>query len=88
MNWDRIEGDSKHIKGNVRQRRLEIDNAFNDQNDTSNKRHHLDQKEQAMQITKIDEADHELFDWQNMPKTRKHVRKPEHSINKMVKKSK
>lgn len=88
MNWDRIEGDSKHFKGNIKHRKQEIDDEFENKNEIVDKRHHLDGKKKEMQFIKIDEAENQLFDWQHMPKTRKHVRRPEHSINKMVKNSK
>lgn len=86
MNWDRIEGDSKHFKGRLNDRRFEMDDVIDDKHDAADKRHSINGKKQEMQFNMIDESEHQLSERQGMPKSRKHIRKPEHSINKMVKK--
>jgi hypothetical protein len=88
MNWDRNEGDLKHFKKNVKDSTLEIDDAFNTQIDITDKHYHSDDKRYEMQFIARVEAEDQLAEWKNMPKSRKHIRKPEHSINKIIKKSK
>jgi uncharacterized protein YjbJ (UPF0337 family) len=79
MNWDRIDGDSKHFKGSAKYHR----NKTDDQIDYSpDRQDYLAGKNQAMHGMSKDEDEYQLFDRKSMKKGRAPMSKPKHDKNK------
>lgn len=61
MNWNRIEGDSKHFKGHAR---YQMEGVKGPQNVANGKRGHVAGKRHAMYDINKEEVEHELQNWQ------------------------
>ncbi|HBA08736.1 general stress protein CsbD [Methylotenera sp.] len=82
MNWDRIDGDSKHFKGNAKDYLNETDELTDY---SAGRRDYLSTKKQEIHGMSKDEAEGRLFSWQDIKKGKSHMNKPK---NKTVKHTK